>query len=74
MTKIAAETARACMGDLRSSEKERQNRAFESLSAITRFQGGERGCAGQQFENATSGSCYYLPAEVAFLCSTKMCA
>jgi len=36
--------------------------------------GGERGCTGQQFENATSGNCYHLTAGAAFLCSTKMCA
>ncbi len=42
--------------------------------AMTRFQGGERGCTGQQFENATPGNCYHLPAGAAFLCSTKVCA
>jgi len=30
--------------------------------AMTRFQGGECGCTGQQFENATPGNCYHLPA------------
>lgn len=42
--------------------------------AMTRFQGGERGCTGQQFENATPGKCYHSAAGAAFLCSTKMCA
>ena len=42
--------------------------------AMTRFQGGERGCTGQQFENATPGNCYHSPAGAAFLCSTKVCA
>jgi hypothetical protein len=37
-------------------------------------QGGERGCTGQQFENATPGNCYHLTAGAAFLCSTKVCA
>lgn len=36
--------------------------------------GGECGCTGQQFENATPGNCYHLPAGAAFLCSTKVCA
>jgi hypothetical protein len=36
--------------------------------------GDERGCAGQQLENATPGNCYHLGAGAAFLCSTKMCA
>jgi len=30
--------------------------------AMTRFQGGERACTGQQFENATPGNCYHLTA------------
>jgi len=42
--------------------------------AMTRFPGGERGCTGQQFENATPGNCYHLTAWAAFLCSTKVCA
>jgi hypothetical protein len=42
--------------------------------AMRRFQGGERDCTVQQFENATPGNCDHLPAGGAFLCSTKMCA
>jgi hypothetical protein len=42
--------------------------------AMTRFQGGERGCAGQKFKKDTPGNCDYLPAGAAFGCSTKMCA
>ena len=49
-------------------------RFAEKNEAMTRFQGGERGCTGQQFENATPGNCYHLPAGAAFLCSTKVCA
>jgi hypothetical protein len=53
-----------CNGDVSTIEETR----------LTRFQGGERGCTGQQFENATPGNCYHLPAGAAFLCSTKVCA
>ncbi len=44
--------------------------------AMAHSHGGERGCAGQQFENATpgTGNCCYLSAGAAFLCSTKVCA
>ena len=40
----------------------------------SRFEGGERGCTGEQFENVTPGNGHYWPAGAAFLCSTKACA
>jgi len=52
----------------------RGNRSTFPCHAMTRFQGGESGCTGQQFENVTTGNCYYLPAGAVFLCSTKVCA
>jgi hypothetical protein len=61
-----------------SGDLSEEHRAIEVLpegrSNSYRAKGGERGCTGQQFENATPGDCYHWPAGAAFLCSTKVCA
>ena len=47
---------------------------LESYRPLGLDASGERGCAHQQFENATPGNCNHLASGAAFLCSVKMCA